>query len=60
MNRFIQLTPNLRYLSMNDDEGIFGMFIVHVNNEVVRTIEVYNKEEFKVVYNELTTEYAVA
>ena len=60
MNRPVQLTPNLRYLSMNDDEGIFGLFIVHLNGEVVRTIEVYNEDEFKSVYNELTTEYAVA
>ena len=56
----IQLTPNLRYLSLNDDEGVFGLFIVHLNNEVIRTIEVYNEEEFKIVYHELTTEYAVA
>ena len=60
MNRPVQLTPNLRYLSMNDDEGIFGLFIVHLNGEVVRTIEVYNEDEFKSTYNELTTEYAVA
>ena len=56
----VQLTPNLRYASLNDDEGTFGLFIVHLNNEVIRTIEVYNEDEFKVVYQRLTTEYAVA
>ena len=56
----IQLTPNLRYASLNDEDGTLGLFIVHLNNEVVRTIEVYDEEEFKAVYQELTTEYAVA
>ena len=59
MKTAIQLTPNLRYMSLNDEEGVFGLFILHLNNEVIRTIEVYNEDEFKNVYNELTTEYAV-
>ena len=60
MKTAIQLTPNLRYLSMNDDEGIFGLFILHVNDELIRTIEVYSEDDFKSTYSELTTEYAVA
>ena len=59
MKTAIQLTPNLRYLSMNDEDGVFGLFIVHCNGEVITTQEVYNQDEFRAVYDELVERYGV-
>tara|TARA_R110002012_G_scaffold10705_4_gene48516 strand:- start:3610 stop:3837 length:228 start_codon:yes stop_codon:yes gene_type:complete len=42
-----QLLPNLRYISMSDDEGVFGLFIVHDGDRVRYTIEVTNYDEFR-------------
>ena len=41
----IQLTPNLRYLPMNDDEGTFGMFIISEGDRYKYSITCNNREE---------------
>ena len=44
----VQLSHNLRYISMNDKEGTFGLFVVHTDDETVRyTIQVENYDEFR-------------
>ncbi len=55
----VQLTPNIRYASLNDEDGVFGLFIVHLNGDVIATQEVCNQDEFKVVYDELVDRYGV-
>ena len=42
-----QLSPNLRYVSLSDDEGVFGLFVVHEGDRVRYTIEVTNYDEFR-------------
>lgn len=42
-----QLAPNLRYVSLSDDDGIFGLFVVHEGDRVRYTIEVTNYDEFR-------------
>ena len=51
----VQLSPNIRFLSMSDDEGTFGVFLVHSRDSVYETREVHTKEEFSEVYQELST-----
>ena len=40
---------------MSDDEGTFGIFLVHSRDSVYETREVHTKEEFTQVYQELST-----
>ena len=40
---------------MSDDEGTFGIFLVHSRDSVYETREVHTKEEFSKVYQELST-----
>ena len=42
-----QLAPNLRYVSLSDDDGVFGLFVVHEGDQVRYTIEVTNYDEFR-------------
>ena len=51
----VQLSPNIRFLSLSDDEGTFGLFLVHNSDSVYETREVHSREEFSEVYQELTT-----
>ncbi len=53
----VQLTPNVRYASLNDEDGTLGLFIVHLNGDVYRTYEVSDREEFKRVYDDLVSLY---
>lgn len=43
----IQISPNLRYLSMKDEDGVLGLFIVHDEDTVRYTIQVSNYDEFR-------------
>jgi len=43
----VQLAPNLRYVSLSDDDGVFGLFVVHEGDQVRYTIEVTNYDEFR-------------
>ena len=49
----IQLSSNIRFLSLEDNEGTFGLFLVHSRDSVYETREVHSKEEFTQVYEEL-------
>ena len=51
----VQLSPNIRFLSLSDDEGTFGIFLVHSHDSVYETREVHSREEFTEVYQELST-----
>ena len=52
-----QLLPNIRYVSMSDDDGDFGMFLVHEGNYVYHAHEVHSREEFSRVYGQLAEAY---
>ena len=54
----IQLTPNLRYLPMNDDEGPFGMFIVSEGDRYRYSITVNNAEEMRAAVESFQTQPA--
>ncbi len=43
----IQLTPNLRFLSLNDDQGSFGLLIAHSGDHVHYTIQIESEEELR-------------
>jgi len=43
----IQIANNLRYISLDDEEGSVGIFIVHEGERVRYTIEVNSKEELR-------------
>tara|TARA_R110002012_G_scaffold214500_1_gene385586 strand:- start:75 stop:248 length:174 start_codon:yes stop_codon:yes gene_type:complete len=43
----VQLAPNLRYLSMSDEDGVFGLFVIHSGEDVRYTIQVSNYDEFR-------------
>jgi hypothetical protein len=43
----VQIADNLRYISLDDDEGSVGVFIVHEGTRVRYTIEVNSKEELR-------------
>ncbi len=50
----VQLSPNVRFLSLEDDEGTLGLFVIHNNDKVFYTQEVHTREEFVDVYQEIT------
>ena len=52
-----QISPNIRYISMDDEDGNMGIFIVHLNDYIYHTQEVYSREEFVKVYQELQEVY---
>ena len=43
----VQLTPQLRYLGLNDEGGDFGLLIVHTDEHVHYTIQIETKEELR-------------
>ena len=43
----VQLTPNLRFLSMSDDEGSFGLLIAHSGSHVHYTIQIESETELR-------------
>ena len=43
----VQLTPNLRFLQLNDDEGSFGVLIAHSGEHVHYTIQIESREELR-------------
>ena len=48
-----QLTPHIRYVSLSDDDGEFGILLNHLNGIVINAVEVYDREHFTRVYNEM-------
>ena len=55
--RTAQISPNIRYISLDDEDGNMGIFIVHLNGYVYHTQEVYSRDEFTRVYDELQEVY---
>ena len=47
----VQLGDNVRYVSMEDEEGVLGLFIHHQGEEVIETYQVNSREEFVEAYN---------
>lgn len=43
----VQLTENIRFLSLNDEGGPFGLIIVHTGNHVHYTIQVESETELR-------------
>ena len=41
----IQITPELRYLPLSDEEGGFGLVIYHQFNNLIQTFEVHSRDE---------------
>ena len=52
-----QISPNIRYVSLDDEDGAFGIFIVHLNDYIYHAQEVYSRQEFVRVYRQLQTVY---
>lgn len=48
-----QLHPNIRYVSLTDDDGDFGILLHHDGNYVYAAVEVDSREAFVEVYNEM-------
>ena len=48
-----QLHPNIRYVSLTDDDGDFGILLHHDGNYVYAAIEVDSRESFVKVYEEM-------
>lgn len=47
-----QLTPQIKYVSLSDDEGTFGLMILQTSNPKIR--EVHSTEDFVACYNEFS------
>ena len=48
-----QLHPNIRYVSLTDDDGDFGILLHHDCNYVYNAVEVDSREKFCNVYDEM-------
>ena len=48
-----QLHPNIRYVSLADSEGVFGLLIHHDDEHVYAAVEVDSLELFREVYDEM-------
>ena len=48
-----QLHPNIRYVSLTDDDGDFGILLHHDGDYVYAAVEVDSRETFTEVYNEM-------
>lgn len=51
----VQLTSKLRYVPLSDEEGKFGLFIVHDGDRVQYTIEVKDGREFEAALESFQT-----
>ena len=48
-----QLHPNIRYVSLNDGDGDFGILLHHDGDYVYAAVEVDSQEMFREVFNEM-------
>ncbi len=48
-----QLHPNVRYVSLTDDDGDFGILVHHDGDYIYACVEVDSKEMFTEVFNEI-------
>jgi len=49
------LTPNIRYVSLSDDDGEFGILLHTFNDMVINAVEVYDRAMFTRVFNEMVS-----
>ena len=49
----VQLHPNIRYVSLTDPDGDFGLLIHHDGDYVYACVEVDSREMFTEVFNEI-------
>ena len=49
----VQLHENIRYVSLSDNEGEFGILVHHDGDYVYSAVEVYDKDSFSQVYTEM-------
>ena len=48
-----QLHENIRYVSLTDDDGDFGILLHHDGDRVHSAVEVDSRDTFVTVYNEM-------
>ena len=48
-----QLHENIRYISLDDEEGTFGLLIHHTGDKVWNVREVHSEDQFKRLYSTL-------
>ena len=48
-----QLTSQIKYVSLSDDEGTFGLMILQTSNPKIR--EIHSEEEFVQCYDEFSS-----
>ena len=48
-----QLTPQIKYVSLSDEEGTFGLMILQTSNPKIR--EVHSHDDFVQCYNEFSS-----
>ena len=48
-----QLHPNIRYVSLKDDDGDFGILVHHDGDYVYAVVEVDSREMFTEVFDEM-------
>ena len=49
----VQLHPNIRYVSLTDNDGDFGILLHHDGDYIYAAVEVDSKEMFTEVFNEI-------
>lgn len=49
----VQLHPNIRYVSLSDNDGDFGILLHHDGDYIYSAVEVDSKETFSEVYQEM-------
>ncbi len=49
------LTPHIRYVALDDEEGCFGILLNHLNGTVINAVEVYDRDMFTRVFNEMVS-----
>ena len=48
-----QLTSNIRYVSLSDGDGEFGILLNHINGTLINAVEVYDQDMFKSVFADM-------
>ena len=48
-----QLHPNIRYISLTDDDGDMGILIMHYGEKVLNAVEVSDRDAFASAYSSM-------
>ena len=49
----VTISPNIRYVSLSDEDGDFGLFLHMFNGQLLNAHEVHSRDEFVNVLNTL-------